>query len=219
MVSGAVRCQLEAEADQQRAAEPARVRSWNRDALVSRFLTSVANSTVTMSAEVKAQLTMVPRIRNCAQIGRPASGLTNCGRKAMKKIATFGLSTSTRMLSRNARRVDFCGRFGIGPAGNACADHLHAQKDQVGAADQLEREIERRHHGEQGRQAEGRRQHMDITAEMNTGRRHEPGAPAARDGLRRGVEQRGARHVGKEPLRRERRETSLWSSQARVRIR
>jgi hypothetical protein len=31
----------------------------------------------------------------------------NCGRNAMKKIAVFGLSTSTVMLSKKARRADF----------------------------------------------------------------------------------------------------------------
>ena len=60
-----------------------------------------------MSADENIRLTMVPSTTNCSQTGKVAEASMNCGRNAMKKMAVLGLSTSTVMLSKKARRADF----------------------------------------------------------------------------------------------------------------
>jgi hypothetical protein len=69
----------------------------------------------TTSAAKKQKFTNKPKSRNCSQTGKNAAPSTNCGRKAMKNSAVFGLSSSTTTLSAKTRRVLFIASDGIWP--------------------------------------------------------------------------------------------------------
>ena len=77
--------------------------------LPARDIILLANSTQIISAELKLILTIVPRIRNCDHKGKAAAGSTNWGKKAIKKMATFGLSISTIADSKKALALVFFG--------------------------------------------------------------------------------------------------------------
>ena len=51
---------------------------------------------------------------------------------------------------------------------------------------------------EHRREAEGRREHVGVAADMDAERRHEPGAAPARQGLGGGVEERRPGEIGED---------------------
>ena len=96
---------------------------------------------------------------------------TNCGRKAMKKIATLGFRSSTTTLSASARRTLLSRTTGKS-AEAAIADHADAEPDQIKRAGELHRDEKLRHMLEHRREPERRGQHMGVAAEMDAERRH-----------------------------------------------
>ena len=84
------------------------------------------------------------------------------------------------------------------PVRGLLTDDRKAEPDQVGCSQELHQAVKRRHVGEDDREPQGGRSHVDIAAQVQAERRHETGPSAAGHCPRRGVENGRAGDVGKE---------------------
>ena len=144
-----------------------------------------------------------PSTRICSQAGR-ASGSTNCGRKARKNSAVFGLRTLTTTPSAKSRRRRRGGRCGSVSSGSARPSSVRIPITiRYSAPSSLDDGERGRRRDEDRREADGGEGEVHERADVDAEHRGEPGAAALVDAPRDDVDDGRPRH-GQDRERRER---------------